>query len=199
MKKRLIICTFALITLISAYGISYYVGRYSIDISYGFKKKSDIPKVQADAMSEIIVSNLTDLYIQTVDINSKTTTEEKIVTPVKYIGLTRKELQVKLDEDFYTMDIGERLKGLISIEIVNFEKTKVVIRKTYSDSAQKQDFYLYEKDGKIVIYLGDKRTIYDYTDIAFESLDFRLQRKILKGYYVKDSKELYDFLQNHTS
>lgn len=199
MKKRLIICTFALITLVSSYGISYYIGRYAIDIGYGYKQKDEMPTIAADTGKEIIVSNLTDLYIQTVDLNTRAVSEEKVKTPVKYIGMTRSQLQDELINDIVNMDLNERLKGLISVEVINFEKTKVVIRRTYSDSAMNQDYYLFEKNGYVVIYLGNKTTFYDYTDIKYDDLDWFTQYYISKGLYMKNSKELYEFLQNHTS
>lgn len=199
MKKRLIICTFALVILVGSYGISYYIGRYAIDIGYGYKERSDVPTVAAYAGGEIIVSNLTDLYIQTVDLNTKSVSEEKVNTPVKYIGMTRKQLQDELTCNIADMELAERLKGLISVEVISFEKTKVVIRKTYSDSSMSQDYYLFERDGYVVIYLGDRTTFYDYTDIKYDNLDRVTQYYIGKGLHMENSKELYEFLQNHTS
>lgn len=199
MKKKLIICTFTLIIMVSAYSISYAVGRFGINIPYGFQDKSDIPTIAAQVGSELIVSNLTELFIETVDLNTNHVTQEKVKTPVRYIGLTRSKLSEVLSEDLQNMELSEKLKGLISIEVVTFEKTKVVIRKTYSDSSLPEDYYLYEKDGYVVIYLGDGQTFYDYTDIAYEDLDWYTQYYIGKGLYIRNSKELYEFLQNHTS
>ncbi len=199
MKKKLIICTFTLIIMVSAYSISYAVGRFGINIPYGYQDKSDIPTIAVQAGRELIVSNLTELFIETVDLNTNHVTQEKVKTPVRYIGLTRSELSESLSEDFKNMELSEKLKGLISIEVVTFEKTKVVIRKTYSDSSLPEDYYLYEKDGYVVIYLGDGQTFYDYTDIAYEDLDWYTQYYIGKGLYIRNSKELYEFLQNHTS
>ncbi len=199
MKKKLIICTFTLIIMVSAYSISYAVGRFGINIPYGYQDKSDIPTIAVQAGRELIVSNLTELFIETVDLNTNHVTQEKVKTPVRYIGLTRSELSESLSEDFKNMELSEKLKGLISIEVVTFEKTKVVIRKTYSDSSLPEDYYLYEKDGYVVIYLGDGHTFYDYTDIAYEDLDWYTQYYIGKGLYIRNSKELYEFLQNHTS
>lgn len=198
MKKKLIICTFALIMIIGAYGISYYVGRYGVDISYEFEYNT-MPTVVANANKEIIITDLTQIYVQEIDLNSRNISEYLIKTPVKYIGMNRQELQDELAKEMDTVTLEERVKGLISIELNSFEKYKVIIRKSYSDSAMKQDYYLYERDGVVVIYLGDKKTFYDYTDISYESLDRATQYFIDRGMYIKDSTKLYEFLQNHTS
>lgn len=199
MKKKFIICTLSLILMVSAYSISYAVGRFGINIPYGFQEKNEIPTIVAQAGSEIIISNLTDIYVESVDLNTHQTTQEKIKTPVSYIGLTRNRLTQVLNDEFENIELSEKLKGLISMEVVSFEKTKVVIRKTYSDSSLPEDFYLYEQDGYIVIYLGDGETFYDYTDIAYEDLDWYTQYYIGKGLYIKNSKELYGFLQNYSN
>lgn len=60
-------------------------------------------------------------------------------------------------------------------------------------------YYLFEKNGFIVVYLNDKKTVYEYTNILYDELPPILQSEIRNGKYVKNLEELYGFLENYTS
>ena len=60
-------------------------------------------------------------------------------------------------------------------------------------------YYLFEVNGYIVVYLNDKKTPYEYTDIRFEELPEDLRNEIRNGKYLKNTEELYGFLENYTS
>lgn len=66
--------------------------------------------------------------------------------------------------------------------------------------ALKEDcYYLMEINGYIVVYLSDKKTPFEYTDILYEELPEKLRDEIRNGKYIKDTKELYGFLENYSS
>ena len=45
----------------------------------------------------------------------------------------------------------------------------------------------------MVVYLSDKKTVYEYTDISLEGLPENLQKEIQNGKYIETSESLYDF------
>ncbi|MBM6949037.1 BofC C-terminal domain-containing protein [Mordavella massiliensis] len=67
-------------------------------------------------------------------------------------------------------------------------------------SAVKEDTYcLLEENGYVVVYLGDRETVYDYTSIEVASLPAGLQHEIKNGKYVGSTQMLYSFLENYSS
>ena len=62
-----------------------------------------------------------------------------------------------------------------------------------------QGYYIYERNGYVVIYKNDKTTPYEYTNILFEELPEMLKQEIQNGKYLKNEEELYGFLENYTS
>ena len=66
--------------------------------------------------------------------------------------------------------------------------------------ALKEDcYYLMEVNGSVVVYLSDKKTPYEYTDIKCDGLPSEMQEEIRNGKYMEDAKELYGFLENYSS
>lgn len=67
-------------------------------------------------------------------------------------------------------------------------------------TALKEDcYYLMEVNGYIVVYLSDKETPYEYTDIRYDELPPVLREEIRNGKYMENAEELYGFLENYTS
>ncbi len=60
-------------------------------------------------------------------------------------------------------------------------------------------FYLMDLNGYVAVYLSDKKTAYEYTDIQMEDLPSALQKEIQNGKYIEDLETLYGFLENYTS
>lgn len=56
-----------------------------------------------------------------------------------------------------------------------------------------------EVNGYVVVYLSDKKTPYEYTDIKYDDLPAELRDEIRNGKYVEDAKSLYGFLENYSS
>lgn len=66
--------------------------------------------------------------------------------------------------------------------------------------ALKEDcYYLMEVNGYVVVYLSDKKTPYEYTDIKYDDLPAELRDEIRNGKYIEDAKSLYGFLENYSS
>lgn len=60
-------------------------------------------------------------------------------------------------------------------------------------------YYLMEVNGYVVVYLSDKKTVYEYTDIRYDSLPSVVQEEIHNGKYLEDTESLYGFLENYSS
>ena len=71
---------------------------------------------------------------------------------------------------------------------------------TTGSKASKNDcYYLMEVNGYIVVYLSDKETPYEYTDIHYDELPELLRQEIRNGKYIESTDELYGFLENYSS
>lgn len=60
-------------------------------------------------------------------------------------------------------------------------------------------FFLKDQDGFVLVYEGDKTTVYEPTGIALEGLPQKLRQEIKEGKYLKTYEELYSFLENYSS
>lgn len=66
--------------------------------------------------------------------------------------------------------------------------------------ALKEDcYYLMEQNGYVVVYLSDKETVYEYTDIPSEELPSSVREELLNGKYIESQEALYGFLENYSS
>lgn len=60
-------------------------------------------------------------------------------------------------------------------------------------------YYLMEVNGNVVVYLSDRKTAYEYTDILYDELPSGLRDEIRNGKYIESLDELYGFLENYSS
>ena len=70
---------------------------------------------------------------------------------------------------------------------------------TEGQAVNENCFYLMEKNGFVVVYENDRKTIYEYTNIQVAELPYLLQNEIKNGKYIKNMEELYGFLENYSS
>lgn len=68
------------------------------------------------------------------------------------------------------------------------------------DEAEKTEgYYLCELHGFVVVYYGDKTTIFEMTEIPLSDLPRETQNEVADGKYIKTMEELYAFLENYSS
>lgn len=66
--------------------------------------------------------------------------------------------------------------------------------------ALKEDcFYLKNVNGYVVVFLSDKKTAYEYTDILCDDLPEKVKEELANGKYIENLEELYGFLENYSS
>jgi len=70
---------------------------------------------------------------------------------------------------------------------------------TEGEASKEVQFYLFPLNGYIVVYLSDKTTVYEYTNISMEHLPENVQTEIENGKGISSEEELYGFLENYSS
>lgn len=198
MKKVCFVCLFILL-MVGVYYISYsYSIKYFSNDGKGYKL-NDIPTQAVDANSEEIISNVTEYVVEYYDIDTKSLTDEKITTPIQYLGYTREKLIKALRTYMVSPTITDKAKGIISFELASFSSKKVIVRKSFSSADLPKVYYIFVEKGLLTIYLEDKTTLYDYTTIKLSDLPESVQKEIINGKKINTQKELYNFLETYTS
>ena len=88
-----------------------------------------------------------------------------------------------------------RLKAAEEVKSAQSEETV-----TADGHALKEDcYYLKNVNGYVVVYLSDKKTAYEYTDILCEELPQTIQEELVNGKYIETQEDLYGFLENYSS
>lgn len=162
-------------------------------------KNSDDTSVPVEAVNEVTILPTTQYTLQTYDIKNGTLDEELLPTPSYLVGLTREEVIQYLFDYMQDLTWNEYEKGLVSFELMVFNKENVVLRKTYNIELVESKYYLKSQNGYIVVYYSDKKTVYDYTSVSVEKLTQDEQLQLEEGIFVKDLDELYAVLENYSS
>ncbi len=88
-----------------------------------------------------------------------------------------------------------RLKAAEEVKSAQSEETV-----TADGHALKEDcYYLKNVNGYVVVFLSDKKTAYEYTDILCEELPQTIQEELVNGKYIETQEDLYGFLENYSS
>lgn len=68
-----------------------------------------------------------------------------------------------------------------------------------AEKDEKQVYYLTVRNGYVVVYLSDKQTLFEYTDILLTDLPADLQEELKTGKTITGEEKLYGFLENYSS
>lgn len=137
--------------------------------------------------------------IQSYDANSETIATDYETLPEELVGLTREEADAYCKTYMDRLPVEEYLNGLQSMGVVSFASDRLVVKKIYDSSKVKFRYYLIAVDGEVVVYYGDKKTVYEYTGIETKRLSKEEKKMLKKGLEVKDEEELYSILENYSS
>lgn len=203
MKKMYIICLIFIAAGVVFY-FSYNYSRNNLGLHQDLEERVSETESQFELMTqtaynEIKISNLTVIKLQTHDMNNDTFEEEKINTPVNFLGMGRSDLIQYMQEYLKEPDKEDAKRGLKAFELVKFASDEVVLRKTYRMEETMDEYYAVMENGYVTIYLKDKTTIYDYTDIAAADLPDYMVQSLESGFYFRGLKELYEFLETYSS
>ncbi len=166
---------------------------------YNTDSNTDSSSIAVDTVTEDTILPATQYTLQTYDIKTDKMEEEVLPTPSYLVGLTRNEVIKYLYDYMDDLSWNEYEKGLTAFELMQFSKQKVILRKTYNTDLVVNKYYLKSQNGYIVVYYGDKKTVYDYTSVSVEDLSQYEQLQLEEGIFVKDLDELYALLENYSS
>lgn len=119
--------------------------------------------------------------------------------PQMYVGLNREQFIDSIKEYEKNPPLGERERGLVSVEVRRFSTEEVEVLMNYKYVKPSESFYIIVFDDEIRVLLDDKQTVYLETGIRAPELPMSLQQEIMQGMFVPSEEALYDFLENYTS
>jgi hypothetical protein len=166
------------------------------------------PTPQASAQSEDTVSTIqteekvlpdTKYTLQIYNMKTGETLTQNLNPPAYMVGLTRQGLLDYLDTYMSDLPLSEYNKGLISSELLNFSEKEIVIKKSYNEDFVPFRFYVVIKDGYVVVYNSDLKSVYSYTHIEAKNLPEDDRISLIQGIYVNSLEELYALLESYSS
>lgn len=180
-------------------------GSYKIYMfTYGEKDKykyenSDISLEAVNKKDETNITQNTKLTIENYNRKENSIVELEETMPVEYIGKNREQLEEILTKYIEDPSIEDLELGFENYQIMSFSNKKVVLRKTFMPPNVAYKYYLTFKDGCVIVYYIDKKTVFEYTSICVDALPVELQKQLYRGKYITDLDSLYDFLENYSS
>ena len=70
---------------------------------------------------------------------------------------------------------------------------------TQGDAEKDELYYLKDLNGYVVVYMNDRTTVYEYTNILISDLPDTYQNEIKNGMIIEGTEKLYGFLENYSS
>ena len=70
---------------------------------------------------------------------------------------------------------------------------------TQGDAQKDELYYLKDLNGYVVVYMNDRTTVYEYTNILISDLPDTYQNEIKNGMIIGGTENLYGFLENYSS
>ena len=189
-----------------------YEGRLSeqvdVEVTTGLEDKAAeiVGRIVEDQRESIFASTSEDTLsvdtvyqIQCYDVNTESTATDYETLPQELVGLTREEVDDYCNKYMDKLPVEEYLDGLQSIGVVSFSRERLVIKKIFDSTKVAFRYYLIAVDGEVVVYYGDKKTVYEYTGIETKSLSKEDRKMLKQGLEVRDDEELYNILENYSS
>ena len=155
--------------------------------------------LEAGILSGDKIMPYTAYIVESYDVGTDAYVREVLRAPAELVGLTRKEAEAYFDEYMEELPLTEYQEGLASIELSEFSKQEIVVRKFYNSALVPYQYYLVVRDGLVVVYYCDKKTVFEYTQIWADSLPMETQEALSIGIGVEDSKLLYSILEGYSS
>jgi hypothetical protein len=160
---------------------------------------SEQESVTVDKDTETTVQPTTTYILDIYDMKTNQTKTEELNPPAYLVGLTREQIEEYLESYMKDMPLSEYNKGLISYELIRFSADIVEIKKTYNEDFLPFRFYVVVKDGFVVVYNSDLKSVYSYTQIEAKNLPEADRIALSKGIYINSLEELYSLLESYSS
>ncbi len=160
---------------------------------------SDNETVMTNDEPDITVQPTTNYILETYNMKTEQTDTQELNPPAYLVGLTRDQVEDYLTSYMDDMPLSDYNKGLISYEMVRFSSDTIVLRKTYNEDLVPFRFYVVVKDGYIVVYNSDLKSIFKNTHILASELSEEDRINLSQGIYVNSLDELYSLLESFSS
>ncbi len=155
--------------------------------------------VSVEAMDRLVLNSETVYVLEETDVTDGTVVESTLKLPDKYIGMSREEFLSSMEVYELSPPLKEQEKGFIGLEVLSFSPEKVVVQMNYALAEAMKDYYILVEDHYLVVYLGDKKTLYMYTEIKLEELPQNIQQQVIDGMYMENEERLFSFLESYSS
>lgn len=101
----------------------------------------------------------------------------------------------------YTISYNYRMERAVSGQEQSADPESVAAEgEAVEDTGGEKDrYYLCELHGFVVVYLDDRKTIYEMTEIRVTDLPEEVQNEIAEGKLIGSEEDLYAFLENYSS
>jgi len=177
-----------------------------------FISSNTLPSKDKVQMEEMTVEGEVDLTVSTKQNVTTCDTEYEVEAyigkqyicskesiPFSFTGLNREELLKEIERYEMSPSFADKQNGFISIELVSFHPSKIVVKKVYEEEKEKIIYYLKAVDHELVVYRSDMEEIYMPTDLTLDMLPFAIQQEVINTKCFNDIREVYDFLESYTS
>lgn len=152
---------------------------------------------QAQSMNMVTTKDTMCIY-ENIDKKDGTVSMKEERLPARYVGLSRAELEIALNEDSQSMSQDEE-GGFQSQHLELFSPEKIKILRVYDTTEAAQGYYIMEVEGEIRIYKEDKETLYFRTGLLLQDLPEDVQQEIIDGKYMESELKVYHFLESYSS
>ncbi|NLO09247.1 MAG: hypothetical protein GX129_05180 [Clostridiales bacterium] len=155
--------------------------------------------VSAGVLPEPVILPSTSYVLEIYDRKEGSLVDTEQNPPGDIVGLTREEVEKYLDEYMRDLTLSEYNKGLLSYELLSFSDKSVKFRKSYDADMVPYRFYVVVKNGYVVVYNSDLKSVYDYTHIEAKDLPEEDRIALSNGIYIDNIDDLYALLESYTS
>lgn len=155
--------------------------------------------VSAGVLPNPVVLPTTNYVLEIYDRKEGTISQTEQNPPGNIVGLTREEVEKYLDEYMRDLTLSEYNKGLLSYELLSFSDKAIKFRKSYDTDMVPYRFYVVVKNGYVVVYNSDMKSVHDYTYIEAKNLSEEDRIALSQGIYIDNIDDLYALLESYTS
>ena len=155
--------------------------------------------VEAAAQASIQILPSPKYVLEIMNRKTGTSKTESLNMPGHLVGLTKEEVEEYLTNYMRDLTLSEYNKGLISYELTNFSDKELHLRKVYDEDTVPYRFYVAVKNGFVVVYNSDLKSVFEYTSIEAKTLPEEDRIALSMGIYVNNEEELYALLESYSS
>ncbi len=155
--------------------------------------------VSAGALPNPVILPTTNYVLEIYDRKEGLLTQTEQNPPGDIVGLTREQVEKYLDEYMRDLTLSEYNKGLLSYELLSFSDKLVKFRKSYDEDMVPYRFYVVVKNGYVIVYNSDLKSVYEYTHIEAINLPEEDRVALSHGIYIDNIDDLYALLESYTS